>query len=76
MPVDVTTEIDIARPRLEVADYVADPDHVTYWYANITAVEWRTPRPLSVGSRLAFVASFLGRRIEYTYEVLEDAFDG
>jgi Polyketide cyclase / dehydrase and lipid transport len=71
VPVDVTTEIEIARPRLEVAAYASDPDCVRTWYKNITAVEWRTPPPLSVGSRLAFVASFLGRRIEYTYEVRE-----
>jgi Polyketide cyclase / dehydrase and lipid transport len=71
VPVDVTTEIDIARPRLEVAEYASDPDHTTDWYENITAVEWRTSPPLAVGSRLAFVASFLGRRIEYTYEVRE-----
>jgi hypothetical protein len=71
VPVDVTTEIDIARSRLEVAAYASDPDHVTDWYENIIAVEWRTPRPLALGTRLAFVASFLGRRLEYTYEVRE-----
>jgi hypothetical protein len=38
---------------------------------NIKAVEWRSPRPLAVGSRLAFVAAFLGRRVAYTYEVRE-----
>lgn len=69
LPVDLATEIDIARPRLEVAAYASDPDHVTDWYENIIAVDWLTPRPLAVGTRLAFVASFLRRGLEYTYEV-------
>lgn len=69
MAVDVVTSVEIARPRNEVAAYACDPDHVTAWYENITAVEWRSPPPLQVGTRLAFVARFLGRRLEYTYEV-------
>ena len=71
--VDVRTQIDIARPRAEVAAYVSDPDNATSWYAKIKSVEWKTPKPLQVGSRLAFVAQFLGRTLEYTYEVKEMA---
>lgn len=55
----------------KVAAYVADPDKATVWYKNIERVEWRTPRPLAVGSRIAFVAQFFGRRLTYTYEVKE-----
>ena len=69
--VDIQTAVEIARPRDEVAEYAADPDHATTWYENIDAVEWRTPQPLAVGSRVAFVARFLGRRLEYTYEIRE-----
>jgi hypothetical protein len=69
--VDVETRTSIARPRDEVAAYACDPDNATAWYANIEAVQWRTPRPLQVGSRLTFVARFLGRRLEYTYAVRE-----
>jgi hypothetical protein len=71
MEVDVVTEIEIPGPRTEVAAYAVDPDNATTWYRNIKRVEWKSPRPLQVGSQIAFVARFLGRTIAYTYEVKE-----
>ncbi len=71
MAVDVRTQIEIARPRAEVAAYAGDIDNTTNWYENITSVEWETQPPLTIGSRIAFVAEFLGRRLAYTYEVRE-----
>jgi uncharacterized membrane protein len=71
MPIDVLTQIEIARPRSEVAAFAADPSNAPAWYENIKAVEWTTEPPAQVGSRVGFVAQFLGRRLEYTYEVRE-----
>jgi uncharacterized protein YndB with AHSA1/START domain len=71
MPVDVLTESVIDRPRERVAAYAGDPSNAPRWYVNIESVEWKTPAPVKVGAKLAFVAHFLGRRLAYTYEVTE-----
>jgi hypothetical protein len=67
--VETSVEIDVARDR--VAAFACDPENAPRWYANISSVAWETPPPAAVGSRIAFVAHFLGRRIAYTYEVRE-----
>ena len=71
MGVDVLTEVVIDRPVLVVAEYVSDPSHAPEWYANIESVRWQTELPVAVGSRMDFVAHFLGRRLAYTYEITE-----
>jgi uncharacterized membrane protein len=63
--VDVVTEVEIARPREEVATYAADPANAPEWYENIESVERKSD------SSVAFVARFLGRRLAYTYEIRE-----
>jgi uncharacterized membrane protein len=69
--VDVEVDTTIARPRSAVAAYCCDPDNATSWYANIDSVHWETAKPMAVGSRFAFSARFLGRTLNYTYEVVE-----
>src|SRR4051794_6243370 len=71
MAVDVVTDVVIDRPRPVVAAYAADPTHAPQWYTNIDSVQWLTDPPVRVGSRTDFVARFLGRRLAYTYEVIE-----
>ena len=71
MAVDVRTETTIDRPISEVASYAADPTNAPEWYVNIKSIEWKTSPRVAVGSKMDFVAHFLGRRLAYTYEVVE-----
>ena len=71
MAVDVLTKTVIRCSPEEVAAYAANPDNAPAWYVNIKTIEWKTTPPLGVGSRIAFVAYFLGRRLSYTYEIVE-----
>jgi uncharacterized membrane protein len=69
--VDVTTQIVIQSPVEKVSTYVSNPENTTEWYANIKAMEWKTPKPLALGSKMAFKAQFLGRQLAYIYEITE-----
>jgi Polyketide cyclase / dehydrase and lipid transport len=69
--VDVVSEIEIRRPRGEVAAFVCDQDNAPAWNESVESVEWESSRPLDTGSGFTYVAELLGRRLDYRYEVVE-----
>ena len=71
MSVDVCTEVVIDAPVDRVAGFAGDPSNAPQWYVNIESVQWERAPPVRLGSRMAFVARFLGRRLAYTYEIVE-----
>ena len=71
MRVDVTTDVLIERDLVAVASYAADPSNAPAWYTNIESVEWESAPRVEPGSRVAFTARFLGRRLAYTYELVD-----
>jgi hypothetical protein len=70
MPVDGTSSIDMARPRPDVAQCAMDPANATAQYENIKSVTLKTSGPVGVGAQIASQATFLGRSLAYTYEVV------
>ncbi|MDQ3627839.1 MAG: SRPBCC family protein [Actinomycetota bacterium] len=61
----------IRRPLEDVWTYVTDPANNPVWQGPVTEVRSGTGVPVAVGSEIAEVMHFLGRRIEVTWAVTE-----
>ena len=71
MPVDVQVEVVINKSRGEVAAYAMDPKNDPIWISGIVEAKALTEPPMSLGTQVARLAKFLGKRIEYVLEVVE-----
>lgn len=69
--VNVKTQIEILSPINKVSEFAMNPDNAPKWYVNIKSAEWLTQKPLSVGTKVAFKADFLGKKLSYTYAFTE-----
>jgi uncharacterized membrane protein len=69
MSIDVVAEVHVQRPRGEVAAYMSDPANDPEWIAGLREAHLVGDGPLAEGSRVARVASFMGRKVEYVNEI-------
>jgi hypothetical protein len=68
--VDITAQVRVVRPPAEVAAYMSDPANDPEWIGGVREARLEGPPPLRAGSRVARVARFLGKRVEYVNEVV------
>ena len=71
MDIDVSAEIVIDRTRDDVATYVENPENEPVWIGGIVESKPLTDPPVGIGTRVQRVATFMGRRMRYTPEVVE-----
>ncbi|HEY6411097.1 MAG TPA: SRPBCC family protein [Ktedonobacteraceae bacterium] len=69
--VKVETSIIIHRPIEEVFAYVSDFRNSPQWQAGIVEVRQTPESPVGRGTRVTFLRTFLGRKIEGTSEMVE-----
>jgi uncharacterized membrane protein len=68
--IDITAEVHVMRPREQVAAYMTDPANDPEWIGGLREARLLGDGPLGEGSRVARVASFMGRKVEYVNEVV------
>jgi hypothetical protein len=67
----VEASIVVNRPVEEVAGYLHDPASSVEWQAGLADKERTSAGPTAVGTTYRGTSSFLGRRLEWTSEVVE-----
>jgi uncharacterized membrane protein len=69
MSIDVMAEVHVRRPRDQVGAYMSNPANDPEWIGGLREARLLGEGPLREGSRVARVASFMGRRVEYVNEI-------
>lgn len=65
----VKTSIWIARPAVDVFNYVADPENIALWAGPVLEAKKTSPGPVGVGTTSTRKTQLLGRTMESNYEI-------
>ncbi len=71
MAIDISAEVAIDRSRADVAAFAMDPLNDPAWIGGVVESKALSDRPFGRGTKVARVAKFMGRRMEYTTEAVE-----
>ena len=69
--IEVNVAVEIKRPPAVVFDYLADMSNNPVWQRGMQSCTWTSEPPLRLGSTYDQRASFLGREIVSSFEVVE-----
>lgn len=69
--IEVVVHIEVAPEPAQVFDYWADWSNNPEWQTGMKACTWTSERPLKLGSTYDQEASFLGRPIVSSFEVVD-----
>ncbi len=69
--INIEKSILINRPIEEVFTYVSDLTHSAEWQNGLVEVRMVSEGPVGVGTRYAFVRSFMGKKMEASNEIEE-----
>jgi uncharacterized membrane protein len=68
--VNIKAEIFIEKPILEVFEYISDPNNAIDWLKNTISIQWKTPKPVQLNSKIAVKTNYFGKEMFYMYEVV------
>ena len=69
--IEVTTSVSILRSSDDVFAYLADMANNPSWQKGMRSCTWTSEPPVGIGSTYGQTASFLGKTIESSFEVVE-----
>jgi hypothetical protein len=68
--IDVSSHIEITRAREDIGAYTFNLDNAREWFGNLRSLEWLTPPPLAVRSRIRVATELFGHSLKATYEIV------
>ena len=66
----VTSSLEVDRPAAEAFAFIADAENNPKWQKGMRSCRWTTEPPIRIGSIYAQEATFLGKPITSTFEVV------